>query len=54
MPQIELKPLPPAEAVAFFRGNGFAVAINQHALLAPPDVRRLGVSVLAVVERAAG
>ena len=47
MPQIEIKPLPPEEAVRFFRGNGFAVSINQHALLAPPDAHGLVASVLA-------
>ncbi len=52
MPQIELKPLPPAEAVAFFSGNGFAVSINQHGLLSFSDARGLVASVLAVVERA--
>ncbi len=28
MPQIELKPLPPAEAVAFFRDNGFVIGFD--------------------------
>ncbi len=54
MPQIEIKPLPPEEAVRFFRGNGFAVSINRHALLASPDACGLVASVLAVVEREAG
>ncbi len=52
MPQIELKPLPPADAVCFFRGSGFAVSINQNALLSSPGTRGLAASVLAVVERA--
>ena len=30
-----------AEAVRFFRGSDFAVSINQHALLTPPNARRL-------------
>lgn len=28
MPQIELKPLPPAEAVRFFRGKGFVIGFD--------------------------
>ena len=54
MPRTDLKALPLEEAVRFFRGNGFAVSIDQHALLAPSDACRLVASVLAVAERAAG
>ncbi len=53
MPRTNLKALPPEEAGRFFRRNGFAVSINQRALLAPPDARGLVASVLAVVEKAA-
>ena len=49
MPQIDLKPLPPAEAVSFFRSKGFAASIKQHALLAPPGTCGLVASILAVV-----
>lgn len=41
MRQIDLHPLPPEEAVRFFRGNGFEVSINQHVLLSSPDMRDL-------------
>ena len=54
MPRTDLKALPLEEAVRFFRGNGFAVSIDQHALLAPSDARGLVASVLAVVEWEAG
>ena len=54
MPRTDLKALPPEDAGRFFRRNGFAVSINQHALLSPPDVSGLVASVLAVVEREAG
>ena len=33
MPQIELKPLPPAEAVAFFRNKGFVIGFEWRAVV---------------------
>ena len=40
------------KAAPYTASNGFAVSIDQHALLASPGARRLVASVLAVVERA--
>ena len=42
------------KAAPYTASNGFAVSIDQHALLAPLNARRLVASVLAVVEREAG
>ncbi len=39
------------KAAPYTASNGFAVSIDQNALLASPDVRGLVASVLAVVER---
>ncbi len=41
------------KAAPYTASNGFAVSIDQHALLASPDARGLLASVLAVVEREA-
>ncbi len=41
------------KAAPYTASNGFAVSIDQNALLASPDVRGLVASVLAVVEREA-
>ncbi len=38
------------KAAPYTASNGFAVSIDQNALLASPDVRGLVASVLAVVE----
>ena len=42
------------KAAPYTASNGFAVSIDQHTLLASPDVCRLVASVLAVVERESG
>ncbi len=41
------------KAAPYTASNGFAVSIDQHTLLASPDVHGLVASVLAVVEREA-
>ncbi len=41
------------KAAPYTASIGFAVSIDQHTLLASPDARGLGASVLAVVEREA-
>ena len=42
------------KAAPYTASNGFAVSIDQHALLASPGAPGLVASVLAVVEREAG
>ncbi len=42
------------KAALYTASNGFAVSIDQHTLLAPPDVCGLLASALAVVERGKG